>query len=261
LTNYFSSYLACGRQSSSVLTFPPIGQRTLHDRLSRSFPATSWAVTHVLITDKDSAIASAIRAGRCASVSDGSLEDQCGTAIWAIEAESSVHRCTGEGIPPAAASKDNRCKGVNIVPGATTYKSLYRSEVAGVLGIATMIRETCAFHDITAGTVYLGCDGLSALINFTDIDYVAKPASPHFDLITATRATLQQYPVKWIPHVLGHQDDDPDAFLVDRWATLSIEMDDQAKEHWAESVDKPRDRRFTISGEPWAFGRRTKRSV
>jgi hypothetical protein len=29
-----------------------------------------------------------------------------------------------------------------------------------------------------------------------------------------------------------------DAFL-DRWATLNIEMDEDAKVHWAETVDKP----------------------
>jgi hypothetical protein len=114
-----------------------------------------------------------------------------------------------------------------------------------------MVREICA-HDITAGTVYLGCDGLSALLNCTDIDYVVKPTAPHFDLITATRAMLQQCPVKWIPHhVLGHQDDDSDA--LDRWATLNIEMDEDAKVHWAETVDKPRYRQFTISGNPGLF--------
>jgi hypothetical protein len=116
-----------------------------------------------------------------------------------------------------------------------------------------MVRELCVLRDITAETVYLGCDGLSALLNCTDIDYVVKPTFPHFDLITATRAMLQQCPVKWIPHhVLGHQDDDPDAFL-DRWATLNIEMDEDANVHWAETVDKPSDRQFTIFGEPWAI--------
>ena len=117
---------------------------------------------------------------------------------------------------------------MNILIGTPLTKIAYRSEVAGLFGIATMVREICAFHDITAGTVYLGCDGLSALLNCTDTDYVAKPTAPHFDLITATRTMLQQCPVKWIPHhVLGHQDDDPDAFL-DRWATLNIEMDEVA---------------------------------
>jgi hypothetical protein len=133
-----------------------------------------------------------------------------------------------------------------------------------------MVCEICAFHDITAGTIYLGCDGLSALLNCTDglsallnctdIDYVVKPTAPDFDLITATRTMLQQCPVKWIPHhLLGHQDDDPDAFL-DRWATLNM-MDKDAKVHWAETVDKPRYRQFTISGKPGLFGRRTKSSV
>ena len=40
---------------------------------------------------------------------------------------------------------------------------------------------------------------------------------------------LQQCPVQWKPHyVLGQQDDDADA-LLDRWLTLNIEMDEEAK--------------------------------
>jgi hypothetical protein len=102
-------------------------------------------------------------------VSDGSFKDQYGTSTLAIEAESSVDRCTGADIPPAAASKNNRYKGENMVPGALSDQSAYRSEVAGLVGIATMVRELCLFHDITAGTVYLSCDGLSALLNCADI--------------------------------------------------------------------------------------------
>jgi hypothetical protein len=30
-------------------------------------------------------------------------------------------------------------------------------------------------------------------------------------------------------------------------------MDEDAKVHWAETIDKPRYRQFTISGEPWAI--------
>jgi hypothetical protein len=179
--------------------------------------------------------------------------DQYGTSACAIEGESSVDRCTDVDIPPADVSKENRCKGVNIVPGAPTDQSAYCSEVAGLFGAATMVREICEFHDINAGTVYLGCDGVSTLLNCTYIDYVAKPTAPHFDLFTATRAILQQFPVKWIPHhIHGRQDDDPDAFL-DRWATLDIEMDGDAKVHGAETVDKPRSRQFTIFGEPSAL--------
>jgi hypothetical protein len=89
-----------GHSPSSVLAILSMGQKTLQDRLSRLVPVTSWAVTHIFITDEGSAIASAIRLVRCVSVSDGSLKGQHGTAVWAIEAESSVDRCTGEDIPP-----------------------------------------------------------------------------------------------------------------------------------------------------------------
>jgi hypothetical protein len=55
--------VAYGTQSSSAATIEVIGQQTLQDRLSRLAPATSWAVTHVLVTDDGSAIAAAIREG------------------------------------------------------------------------------------------------------------------------------------------------------------------------------------------------------
>jgi hypothetical protein len=71
------------------------------NRTDSSGPPLSWlrlpAVTHVLVTDDGSAIAAAIREGRCVSVSDGSFKDQYGTSAWAIEAESSVDRCTRAG--------------------------------------------------------------------------------------------------------------------------------------------------------------------
>jgi hypothetical protein len=96
-----------GNSPSSALATSASGQ-TLQDRISRLVPATSWAVTRVLVTDEGSAIAEAIRDGRCVSVSDGSFKDQYGTSAWAIEAASSVDRCTGADIPPEAASKNNR---------------------------------------------------------------------------------------------------------------------------------------------------------
>jgi hypothetical protein len=36
-------------------------------------------------------------------------------------------------------------------------------------------------------------------------------------------------------------------------------MDEDAKVHWAETVDKPRYRQFTISGNPGLFGGKTKK--
>jgi hypothetical protein len=51
------------------------------DRLTRLDSDTSWAVTQVEITDEGHEIASAIREGKCISVSDGSFKSkQHGTA-------------------------------------------------------------------------------------------------------------------------------------------------------------------------------------
>jgi hypothetical protein len=51
-------------------------------------------------------------------------------------------------------------------------------------------------------------------------------------MLSAIRKVLAQGPVKstW-RHVLGHQDDDGIEVL-DRWATLNIEMDNLAKVYW-----------------------------
>ena len=57
-------------------------------------------------------------------------------------------------------------------------------------------------------------------------------------------------PITWIPH---HQGDDLTALLLDRWAFVNIEMDDQTKLHWADIVDQPREIRITISVEPSAL--------
>jgi hypothetical protein len=57
---------------------------------------------------------------------------------------------------------------MNVTPGDPSDQSASRSEVSGLLGMATMIRELCKFHHIIAGTVQFGCDGLSALSQCTD---------------------------------------------------------------------------------------------
>jgi hypothetical protein len=86
-------------------------------------------------------------------------------------------------IPPAAAPRKNWRKGVNIAPGASTDQSAYRSEVVGLFALLPWFASLCAFHDITAGYLTLGATVVSALLNCTDTDYAAKPASPSFGFL------------------------------------------------------------------------------
>ena len=65
---------------------------------------------------------------------------------------------------------------------------------------------------------------------------------------------LGKSPIRWTHvHVKGHQDDNPFAVL-DRWATLNVEMDFKAKLHLAQNTDPSlHDSQFGVTGEPWAL--------
>jgi hypothetical protein len=116
---YDSSIVLTGHGPTTTPANPHCGQETFMDRLLRLDSDTSWAVTQVEITDEGHAIASAIREGKCLSVSDRSFKSKHGTASWVIKAESSANRCTGD----------------NITPGAPSDQSAYRSEVSRLSGI------------------------------------------------------------------------------------------------------------------------------
>ena len=68
-------------------------------------------------------MASAIQDGTAIAVSDGSYKTEFGTSALALEGEDST----------------NRIVAVNVVPGDPTDQSSYRSELAGIFGIVTMV--------------------------------------------------------------------------------------------------------------------------
>ena len=49
-----------------------------------------------------------------------------------------------------------------VVPGRGKYQSAYRSELAGLYGMVTMIETLCRMYSIEEGQVEIGCDGLQA---------------------------------------------------------------------------------------------------
>ena len=134
-------------------------------------------------------------------------------------------------------------------------QSAYRSELARLYGMATMV---CKFYQITEGEVELACDGLQALRHVSRMEVATEAKAPQFDLLAATRSVCRNCPVTLkFRHVKGHQDD------LDEWASLNIEMDDGAKEHWLRSKNS-RTRQQYIFGEPWPFwvaGRKVTKEV
>jgi hypothetical protein len=114
------------------------------------------------------------------------------------------------------------------VPGAPEDQSSYRSELAGLYGIAMMVQVICEHFGITSGGIEVGCDGQIAIQRVFG-------EGPHFNPAIKDA----DYDIlKWTwRHVAGHQDDDGIKEL-DRWAMLNIEMDNLAKVYWKDMSDE-----------------------
>ena len=73
-------------------------------------------------------VANAIRTGKCIGVSDGSFEDEFGTACWIIQGEDVV----------------SPIKCPLVVPGHSSTHSAYRSDLAGIYDMVMMIESLCS---------------------------------------------------------------------------------------------------------------------
>jgi hypothetical protein len=187
-------------------------------------PDAAWAVKGLTVGNEDDgrAVATSISNGSCLAISDGSFKDQHGTASWTVQGDDSFG-ALGSSL---------------ISPGNPEDQSAYRSELAGLFGIATIVDLLCQYHDITGGTVTIGCDGLQALLHATSSVDFTSTRMAQFDLVGATRTMLRRSPVSWkAEHVLGHQDDDVHATL-DRNAMMNVTMDGEAKFHWIGTVSQ-----------------------
>ena len=196
----------------------------------------------LICDDNGATIAEAIRNGEANAISDGSFNFPYGTSSMVIE----------------GSNQSGRVQADNVVPGHAN-QSAYRSELAGLYAIVAAILNICKVHNVEAGQVEIGCDGLSALQESFHPDIVPyDPTAPHYDLISAIRKLASSLPITWLPrHVAGHQDDVENAFL-DRWALLNIEMDSAAKAHLHEyrdldDLNSPRPPQYKIYGKPWAL--------
>ena len=109
-------------------------------------------------------------------ISDGSFKDEYGTACCVIEGETPRGRIFGS------------C----ITLGNAKDQSAYRSELAGLYGIITMLEAICQYHAVTAGNAEIGCDGMQALrYGTTDTD-ITSPKYLDYDLISAIRAAMHR---------------------------------------------------------------------
>lgn len=108
--------------------------------------------------------------------------------------------------------------------------------------------------------VTIGCHGLSAIRCCQVESDVISSTTAHFDLIYAIRYILRHTGIRfnW-KHIKGHQDNDENAIL-DKWAMFNIQMDQEAKDYWQQTIYSPREfPSDRIFGEPGIYGFETKK--
>ena len=209
-------------------------------------PDEAWAVEYIYSADNGYHVALEIISGSAIAVSDGSYKNDFGTSAFIMEGIHGKHRITGR----------------NCIPGSPADQSSHRSELGGIVGIATALKLLCQVHDITEGKITIGLDGLSAL-NSCKSKWDPHCSKVDFDMIWESRKILNSLPIdvayRWVE---GHQDTGrrdpyrdqrparvlPDNLkfgterhygCLDRWAKLNIEADQKAKDYWAEKSHHP----------------------
>ena len=103
---------------------------------------------------------------------------------------------------------------------------------------AILIATECIveLHQITAGTVTLACDNLSA-INTAEEGYIPNVRQANFDFVQSIVKLIQASPLTWLPqHVKGHQDDGPRIRPLTLLECLNIHMDTLAKGYWSHII-------------------------
>ena len=144
-------------------------------------------------TSSETYIASALRDGTAIAVSDGSYKEEWGLEALIIEGPDHATRlitatCTSPGHP-----KD---------------KDAYRSELAGIFHMVSIVEEISRKFNIPEGAIMIACNGLSN----------------HFDLISAIDHKILKYPLTWYwIYVKGREEDQTDP--LDRWVSLNVECD------------------------------------
>jgi hypothetical protein len=127
----------------------------------------SWCFAHLDLGDDGETLAKSIQDGDAIAISDGSFQDQYGTAAWALEGQGPSGRIV-EAVTAPDTAKD---------------QSAYRSELTGIYCILLCAKKLCEYFKITQGSIELGCDGQAALDKAFNYVSIIKIEDPNYDLL------------------------------------------------------------------------------
>ena len=175
----------------------------------------------------------AIKTKTARSASDGSAKDGCTATAYTTIGPYDT--------PPVEGSFK--------IPGRYEEQDSYRSELAGILAIMTVINLLCFHHRIHEGKMTVGCDNKSALLTALQYNSVDIKRSSR-DILQGIHYQRKISPIEWEGHhVKGHQDEDKDIMELDDWAKANVRCDQQAKA--ALQADTPAPQHSILAGEKW----------
>ncbi len=158
---------------------------TLEESIQSLPSAAQWSVRNLKSSDNGELIAKAITEGTAIAVCDGSYKEGKGSSAWVLE----------------GASPTGRIIGSNLLPGISSGQNSYRSELAGLYGILTMLSMLCSLHHLTSGKITIACDNISALNNSLDTSRSQKILDAEHDLIYAIKNQLAPIPISYQSHL------------------------------------------------------------
>ena len=118
----------------------------LSTAINNRTPSAKWAVQSLDCQDNGLRVAQAIRDGKAVTVSDGSLKLCFGTSAFIIAGEDDTHPI----------------RAVNVVPGPIKKGDSHRCKLAGLYGTMVTLETLCTVHNITQGSITIGCDNQRA---------------------------------------------------------------------------------------------------
>jgi len=107
---------------------------------------TEWGIT-ITQQGEMAMLREAVITSQVVAVSNGSFQDQSGSAAWTIEGTTSAYHIVGTGR----------------MPGTTMDQSAYCSKRFGLWGMLRTIWNFIADQQIQTGQIMIACDGLSTL--------------------------------------------------------------------------------------------------
>ena len=159
----------------------------------------------------------AVQDGRFAAVTDGSARAGLeGTAAWCVAFDPTTVAHLSAGFR---------------IPGPPSSQCSFRSELAGLLAIARLLRACTRIAPTLSGTIHFGTDSQAVLDKIFNFPRPASLRDHSWDLVSLTRVTLDAMPsIVWrTRHIKGHQDSLTSGPL-DIWARRNIAANERAEQ-------------------------------